>query len=183
MRKLYLSAVVVTMLGLHSGTAAAAYDNNTVLAGDIATGLLPVAALSVVYFKDDGEGWRQWLRSTVVNEIVNTGLRGAFNGTSWGKRPNGGSYGFPSGHAGFVFSQAAFLQDRYGWEYGVPAFAVATAVSYIRVHEDKHHWRDVIAGAVLSIGISKLFVTPEDATHLAPIIGPDFFGMRWERSF
>jgi hypothetical protein len=28
-----------------------------------------------------------------------------------------------------------------------------------------------------------LFVTPEKATHLAPIIGPDFIGLRWGRSF
>jgi len=147
------------------------------------TGLLPVAAFGVAYFKGDTEGEKQWLRDTVIAEVLNTGLRGAFNYTRLGERPNGGSYGFPSGHAGFVFSQAAFLQERYGWRHGAPALALASAVSYIRVREDKHHWRDVIAGGALSYGVALLTVTPEKATHLAPVVGPDWLGLRFERSF
>ena len=181
MRKSTLSTSLVLAFCLHTGTAAAGAGN--VLAGDIVTGLFPVAAFSVAYFKDDSEGEKQWLRTTLVSEVVNTTLRVAFNQTSWGERPNGGQYGFPSGHAGFVFSQAAFLQERYGWKYGVPALTLATAVSYIRVREDKHRWRDVIVGGAVSYGVAMLFTTPENASHLAPIIGPDFLGLRWERSF
>ena len=177
------SAAVVAMIALGSGNAAASPGRDAVLAGDIVTVLLPIAAFSTAYFKDDTEGEKEWLRDTVISEVVNTTLRVAFNQTSWGKRPNGGSYGFPSGHAGFVFSQAGFLQERYGWKYGMPALALATAVSYIRVREDKHHWRDVIAGGAISYGISMLTVTPEHATHIAPIVGPDWLGIRFERSF
>lgn len=172
---------VMLALCLHSGSAAAV---PLVLQGDILTGALPIAALSVAYFKSDGEGGKQWLRNTSVNAAINSIFRLGFEQTSLGRRPDGGGgYGFPSGHAGFVFAQAAFLQDRYGWKYGVPAYLAATYVGYIRVATDNHHERDVIAAALLSYGVTKLFVTPEKATHLAPVIGPDFLGMRWERSF
>lgn len=180
MARLNLSAAIVAVLCLYSGTVAA---ETQVLPGDIVTGLLPVAAFSVAFFKDDSEGEKQWLRNTAVTAAVNTGLRLAFNETGLGRRPNGEPYGFPSGHAGFVFSQAAFLQERYGWKFGVPAYAFAGYVAYVRVASRNHYARDVIASAALSYAMAKLFVTPEHATHLAPVVGPDFLGLRWERSF
>jgi membrane-associated phospholipid phosphatase len=176
------SVFVLMMLGLHCASAGAA-DAQTLRAGDIATVLFPLVTFGIAYAKDDVEGEKQWLRDLGVNEVLNTGLRVAFNGTSWGKRPDGSSYGFPSGHAGFVFSQAGFLQERYGWKYGVPALAMATAISYIRVREDKHHWRDVIAGGALGYGVAMITVTPIKATQIAPIIGPHWLGIRFSRSF
>jgi membrane-associated phospholipid phosphatase len=176
------SVIILMMLGLHCESAGAA-DAQTLRAGDIATVLFPMITFGIAYAKDDVEGEKQWLRDLGVNEVLNTGLRVAFNGTSWGKRPDGSSYGFPSGHAGFVFSQAGFLQERYGWKYGVPALAMATAISYIRVREDKHHWRDVIAGGALGYGVAMITVTPIKATQIAPIIGPHWLGIRFSRSF
>jgi membrane-associated phospholipid phosphatase len=41
------------------------------------------------------------------------------------------------------------LHKRYGWKYGVPAYAVATFVGGARVAADKHFVHDVIAGAAL----------------------------------
>jgi membrane-associated phospholipid phosphatase len=181
LRRLSL-VIILMMLGLHGASARAA-DAQTLRAGDIATVLFPFVTFGIAYAKDDVEGEKQWLRDLGVNEILNTGLRVAFNGTSWGKRPDGSSYGFPSGHAGFVFSQAGFLQERYGWKYGAPALAMATAISYIRVREDKHHWRDVIAGGALGYGVAMITVTPIKATQIAPIVGPHWLGIRFSRSF
>lgn len=180
MRTLSLSARILALLFCYCASAAAAPRE---LPADIVTGLLPLASYAITRIKDDGEGGRQLLRSTGVSLLVNSSLRLAFDGTSWGERPNGGPYGFPSGHAGFVTSSAAFLQDRYGWKYGLPAYALVGYVTYVRVDTNHHRWRDVAAGAAVSFSISKLFVTPENATHIAPVIGPDFLGLRWERSF
>jgi membrane-associated phospholipid phosphatase len=180
MNRLYPAAILV-MFVLHTGMAAASSSEQQ--AGDIITELLPLAALGTVYFKGDSEGGKQWLRDTVLNEVLYAGLVLGFNETSLGKRPNGGSYSFPSGHAAFVFAQAGFLQERYGWWYGAPALVLATAVGYIRVDIRKHHWRDVIAGGALGYGCAWLTVTPLNALHLAPIIGPDWMGIRYERSF
>lgn len=180
--------VLLTALscGLNAGPAWAQQDevnDQVVLAGDIVTVLLPIAALSTVWIKGDGEGGKQWLRDTIIAEVVVTALRVGFNQTSWGERPNGNEYGFPSGHAGFVFSQAGFLQERYGWKFGVPALVAASAVAYIRVDQDKHYWRDVLVGGALGYGAALLTVTPDDATYIAPIVGPDWMGIRFERSF
>ncbi len=66
------------------------------------------------------------------------------------ERPNGGDQSFPSGHTASAFMGASFLHYRYGWEYGVPAYAAAALVAYSRVDADKHYWEDVVAAAVLA---------------------------------
>jgi membrane-associated phospholipid phosphatase len=152
-------------------------------AGDVLQFAIPAAAFAVSAFKGDEEGEAQWARNTTASFLATQALKAAFNSTSWGERPNGGKGSFPSGHTAFAASGAAFLTERYGWQYGILAWAATGYVAYSRVDEHEHHWRDVAAGAALSYGISKLFVTPEEATHLAPIIGPKFIGLRWERSF
>jgi len=181
MRKCPMLLLLTLLSGLP--VTALATDANTLLAGDIATGLTPLVTFGIAYFKDDREGEIEWLRDTGVNEVVNTALRVAFNQTSLGRRPDGSRYGFPSGHAGFMFSQAGFLQERYGWAYGGPALVIASAVSYIRVREDKHYWRDVIAGGALGYGVTLVTVTPYKALHLAPVVGPGWLGIRFQRSF
>jgi hypothetical protein len=103
MNRLY-SAAILAMFVLQAGTVAA--GNRELEAGDIITEFLPVAALGTAYFKGDREGQIQWLRDTVINEVLNTGLNLAFNETSLGERPNGDGHSFPSEHAGFVFAQA-----------------------------------------------------------------------------
>lgn len=153
------------------------------LSADVVTAMLPLTTFAIAHFRDDGAGEGQLLRSTGVSLLLNTALRVGFNETRFGERPNGNEYGFPSGHAAFVASSAAFLQDRFGWKYGVPAYLLVGYVSWVRVDTDHHHWRDVVAGVALSTAVSSLFVTPHDATHIAPIIGPDWLGLRIERSF
>lgn len=174
------AAATLAALSLPLTTASAGERE---LPGDIVTGLLPLTTYAIAWHKEDDLGKGQFLRSNVASLLLNSTLRLGFNQTSFGERPNGSPYGFPSGHVAFVTSSAAFLQDRYGWQYGLPAYAVVAYVAELRVSTDHHRWRDVIAAAALSFGISKLFVTPENASYLAPVIGPDYLGMRWERSF
>ncbi|HBG05836.1 MAG: phosphatase [Geobacteraceae bacterium GWC2_58_44] len=175
-------AVVAVILGLLS-TTTVARAQDTSLAGDILTGVIPVSALAIAYFKGDTEGEKQWLRNVIANQLLTSVARVGFNEMSWGERPTGNGYGFPSGHVAFVASGASFLQERYGWQYGVPAWLLTGYVAWNRVDNDHHHWRDVIASGVVAYGVGKLFVTPEMATHLAPVIGPDFIGLRFARSW
>lgn len=179
-----LPAALACLLALHAMPAAAGdHYTRTELSGDLITAALPVTAYLIAHYKDDGVGEGQFLRSNAVSLLLNTSLRVAFNETSWGTRPNGSPYGFPSGHAAFTASQAAFLQDRYGWKYGVPAYVLVGYVSYVRVDTDHHRWRDIAAGIALSASVSRFFVTPSDAVQIAPIVGPDWLGLRLERSF
>lgn len=182
MIKCLLMCVVVAVLALPADPANAG-NGPSVVATDILTAVVPLTGLAVAYFTDDIEGQKQWLRNTGVNQVLTSALRLGFNETRLGERPNGHPYGFPSGHQAFITSGAAFLGERYGWKWGTPAYMAAAYVAYVRVEEDHHHWRDVLASGALAYGVALLTVTPENATYLAPIIGPDFLGLRWERSF
>ncbi|HEY1075243.1 MAG TPA: phosphatase PAP2 family protein [Fontimonas sp.] len=174
------SVLIAALLCLHCGSATGMEDE---LPGDIVTGLMPLAAYGLIKYKDDDEGEGQFLRSVGFTLLINSSLRYALKDTDWSERPNGSPYGFPSGHAGFVVSNAAFLSERYGWKYGLPAYAASAYVMYVRVDTDHHRWRDVIAGGLLAYGLSHLFVTPVDATHIAPVVGPDYLGIRLGKSF
>ena len=66
---------------------------------------------------------------------------------------------FPSGHASFAFAGAGYWERRYGWYVGAPMYAAATFVGYSRVHANRHHWWDVVAGAGIGIGFNYLFTT------------------------
>lgn len=177
----HLAAV---MFVLHIAIATAAADSKSnLLATDILTAVVPLTGLAVVCLSDNAEGRKQWLRNICVNQILITALRVGFNETSLGERPNGNDYGFPSGHVAFVMSGATFLHQRYGWKWGIPAYLAAASVACVRVDEDKHHWRDVLASGALSYGVGMFTITSKNATYLAPVIGPDFIGLRWGRSF
>jgi len=169
-------------LVLPAATATAG-NGPDILATDILTGVVPLTGLAVAYFTDDTEGQKQWLRNIGVNQVLTSALRLGFNETSLGRRPNGGSYGFPSGHVAVAMSGATFMGQRYGWKWGTPAYLASAYIAYVRVEEDKHHWRDVIAAGALAYGVALLTVTPENASYLAPVIGPDFLGLRFQRSF
>ena len=66
---------------------------------------------------------------------------------------------FPSDTAALAYSSADYLWDRYGWEYGVPAYAAAMFVGYSRVRAKKHHWYDVAASSAIAFGFNYAFVT------------------------
>lgn len=179
-----LPAALAALLALPALPAAAGGDyTGGELSADIITATLPAVAFAITHYKEDGAGEGQFFRSNAASLVLNTTLRVAFNETSWGERPNGNPYGFPSGHVAFVAAQAAFLQERFGWKYGLPAYALVGYVGYVRVDTDHHRWRDVLAGVAVSTLTAKLFVTPHDAVHVAPVIGPDWLGLRIERSF
>jgi membrane-associated phospholipid phosphatase len=65
----------------------------------------------------------------------------------------------PSDTSALAFAPAQFLWDRYGWEYGLPAYAAATFVGWSRVDANKHHWYDVAASAGIAFGMSQIFTT------------------------
>jgi membrane-associated phospholipid phosphatase len=143
--------------------------------------LVPFAAgAGVAAYNDDWEGGKQLLRTSIAGELATDALKYSFRRTSWNTRPNGEHYSFPSGHTSFACSGAALLGERYGWQYGVPAFAVAATVGYARVEAAKHHVRDVVAGCALSYGVSTFFVTGLGEENIYPVIGPDIIGFRWK---
>ena len=64
---------------------------------------------------------------------------------------------FPSGHSAVAFASATTIYRRYGWELGLPAYALATLTASARVAADKHHWYDVVAGAAIGAASGWIF--------------------------
>jgi membrane-associated phospholipid phosphatase len=122
-------------------------------AGDILEITLPVSALSLTFVYKDTNGTKQFIKSFGTTLGVTYFLKYTIHK----KRPNGGEHSFPSGHTSSSFASAAFIQKRYGWKYGVPAYLAATFVGYSRIECKAHYIEDVLAGALIGITASYLF--------------------------
>ncbi|HMI95169.1 MAG TPA: phosphatase PAP2 family protein [Micropepsaceae bacterium] len=122
-------------------------------AGEILRIALPVAAGGFSLYKRDYDGVLQ----LTVSEVIAEGTSLVLQHFIKEQRPDKSDWhSFPSDSAAVAFSAASYLQIRYGWDYGLPAYAVAAFVGYSRVEADKHHWRDVVAGAVLGWAASEI---------------------------
>ena len=117
---------------------------------------LPVIAGGITLAKGDWKGTAQVTVDTIVTLGVAYGLKQVIHE----ERPDKSDFkSMPSDTSALAFAPAQFLWDRYGWRYGVPAYAAATFVAWSRVDADKHHWYDVTASAALAFGVSKIFTT------------------------
>lgn len=125
-------------------------DSNLVRAGDNLQIGIPLSAGVISLMKGDFAGTGEWAEGALWTSVATHTLKFAVNE----ERPNGNdNNSFPSGHTSAAFQGAAFLQMRYGWEYGLPAYAAASFVGYSRVKGKYHYWHDVAAGAALAIGV------------------------------
>ena len=136
--------------------------------GDIGQLLLPAtAAVSTLIYTDDSKPTLQYAKSFLVTFGITHGLKRLINK----QRPNGGDYAFPSGHTSVAFVSAAFIERRYGWKYGVPAYALASYVAWSRVDAEKHDWIDVSAGAVLGLAVAYIFTKPYNVGNTELAVG------------
>lgn len=133
--------------------------------GDVAQFVPAAVSIVAIFIHGDKKGGWQFAKSFGTNLAATYLIKYAINK----KRPDGATDGhaFPSGHTSVAFQGASFLQKRYGWKYGIPAYVVAGFVGYSRVEglNDRHDWYDVISGAVVGIGSSYLFTTPYQKDH------------------
>ena len=137
--------------------------------------LLPDAtALGVAIANHDTEGLKQLGLSTATCLAVNYGLELCIRKD----RPDGtGHHAFPSTHTAVAFNGSTFLMKRYGWKWGVPAYAVSSFVAWGRVHTDRHDWWDVLGGAAIGAGTAFIFTRPF-VKDVDVAISPTTFGDR-----
>ncbi len=124
---------------------------------DVGAYSLLSVALAVPAIRYDWQGLREAVYSVGVAQGVTLGLKAVVDR----RRPdNSDNDSFPSGHTSLAFASATTLHRRYGWEFGVPAYALATVTGVARQRARKHHWSDVIAGAGIGIASGWLFTDP-----------------------
>jgi membrane-associated phospholipid phosphatase len=143
MKRFAIPAVAAALL---PAAPANASDKDWATASDIGRDALVVTALGLPAVQDDWQGAKQAAFSMGSAFAVTAGLKLVIEE----ERPDeSNDKSFPSGHTSSSFAAAATMHKRYGWEIGLPAYAVATFVGVARVKADKHFVHDVIAGAAI----------------------------------
>ena len=133
---------------------------------------LPLVAGGISLYQDDRTG----LAQLTVDTLATVGTAYALKNIVREQRPDKSDFqSFPSDTAALAFAPAQYLWDRYGWQYGVPAYAAAIFTGYSRIEAKKHHWYDVAASAGFAFTFSKIFTTRYRAPGLryGAAISPD----------
>lgn len=137
--------VVITVLLISSIT----YAQSTIeKIGDLGLYSMPLVAFGSTIVNKDFKGSVMFSTSFLLNAGVTFGLKAVIDK----ERPDKSNlHSFPSAHTSITFQGAAFMQKRYGWKYGIPAYAVAVYTGFSRVHADKHFVEDVFVGAAIGV--------------------------------
>jgi len=137
---------------------------------------LPATAYLLTLNKHDKAGAWSLTKSLGVSAATTLALNSLIDKDA----PNGSSqHAFPSGHATIAFSSAAFVQRRYGWRPGIPAYLAASYVGWLRVETDDHDATDVIGGMAVGILSSYLLTKPfGDDIQVAAWSDGDAVGLR-----
>jgi membrane-associated phospholipid phosphatase len=177
MKSLLRAACVLSLLFATQGQAASIES-----AGTATAVALPLTAAGITFLKRDWNGSAQLFLDTGLT----VGTAYALKYVVKEQRPDKSDFkSFPSDTSALAFAPAQFLWDRYGWEYGVPAYLAAGFVAYSRVDAKKHHVWDVAASAVISFTYSKLITrryVPRGFTSSAVVVpdgGALTMGYRW----
>ncbi len=153
--------------------------------GDILQLALPISAAAMTLIKKDYKGTKKLAFSYGTTLAVTYSLKYLTKK----ERPEGRNNfdSFPSGHTSSAFSGASFIQRRYGWKYGAPAYVLATlvAVSRTEAPDGYHDGWDVLAGAAVGISSTYLFTKPFQAEkmNLSLSAGKDYYVLNFTYKF
>jgi membrane-associated phospholipid phosphatase len=169
-RMRFFGAIVASAV-LASGPAGAFTVNKTPLTSseknieNLGTGIaiaLPLVAGGIAVYKKDKVGVAQ----LVVESAFTLGTVYALKNIVREQRPDGSDFhSFPSETTALSASGSSFLWRRYGWEYGLPAFAMTQFVSYSRIQAHQHRWYDTLASSGIAVGYSYILGTRFKERH------------------
>jgi hypothetical protein len=89
--------------------------------GDVLVYIVPATAFGMTLGAKDWEGSKEFLESGAIA----MGVVASFKYTVKSRRPDGNPQSFPSGHTAIMVQSAEFMRERYGWQYSLPAYALA----------------------------------------------------------
>ncbi|HDH53646.1 MAG TPA: phosphatase PAP2 family protein [Nitrospirae bacterium] len=128
--------------------------------------------MGMTYVKGDEQGRKEFYKSFAATMAATYALKYAVPDI----RPDGSdNKSFISGHTSAAFSGASFIQRRYGWKPGIPAYAAAAFVGWSRIEAKKHYIDDVARGAVIGILSVYIFTSPYKGVTITPIAGNDMY--------
>ncbi|NOT64886.1 MAG: phosphatase PAP2 family protein [Methylotenera sp.] len=171
--------ITVLLLALSVNPAAnAASDKTWADISDVGVYTLVGSALILPAVRDDWTGVRQAVYSMGAAEGVSLLGKAVVHE----RRPdNSDNNSFPSGHSAVAFASATTIYRRYGWEIGLPAYALATLTASARVAANKHHWYDAVAGAAIG-GASGWYFTDAFDNKVQFVPWADSKGVGFEAS-
>lgn len=139
---------------------------------DVLSVMPSATGLAVAIVNNDKKGILQLGLSSATTLGINYALEACIKKD----RPDGsGHHAFPSTHTAVAFDGASFLMRRYGWQWGIPAYAVATYVAWGRVHTKRHDWWDVLGGVAIGAGSAFIYTRPF-TKNMDVTISPSSFG-------
>lgn len=154
-------------------------------AASIATGLsisLPVLALGITVTKNDGTGAGELLTGTILSVGTAYGLKSLIGE----ERPdNGSNHSLPAVTSALAGSGSTFLWARYGWQYGLPAWAASDMASFSLTQAKRAHWYDALAGSMIATGygiaVTRRFKSRYNInTRLSALPGGGFVSFSYE---
>jgi membrane-associated phospholipid phosphatase len=173
-------SILLTITVLFSFSSPVYAGDDIELAGDIIRVILPLTAAGLTVYHDDHEGLVQFSKSFLTTVGTTYALQYSINTDG----PDGDAHSFPSGHTSMAFSGASFLQRRYGWKYGLPAYAAASFVGWSRIESDNHYLKDVLAGAALGVISTYIFTDPYQKQIAAiPFVDEKQYGILFSSTF
>lgn len=172
MRKHLLIIISLLLLVPHTTLWAQSRDG-VKTSTDILMFLPGAVGAGIAVFGGDSDGFWQLAKSGVTAVAASYALKY----TVKKERPDGSDKkSFPSNHTAVAFAGAAYLQQRYGWECGVPAYLLSSYVAWGRVYSKRHDYWDVLAGAAIGIGSAYIYTRPlakDKNVVVAPSVTPD----------
>ncbi|MCM1369709.1 MAG: phosphatase PAP2 family protein [Candidatus Amulumruptor caecigallinarius] len=165
--KIFLTLFLAICIGLSSSAQDIAFQQTSAQKGvetstDILVMALPASALVGTLVAKDWKGLVQGVETAAATAAATLILK--YSIKEW--RPDHSNHhSFPSGHTAVSFATSAYLQRRYGWKFGAPAYALSCYVAWGRVFSKKHHWWDVLGGAAIGAGSAYIFTRPYARKH------------------
>jgi len=154
--------------------------SNTEKIGDFLVFAIPATAYGSTFYFNDAQGRTEFYKAYGTTMLSTVALKY----TVREKRPdNNDKDSFPSGHTSSTVSSAVFIHKRYGFGYALPAYLGAIYTGYSRIHVNRHHPRDVLAGAVIGAVSSWYFVDAFEKMSITPEVGSDYKGIQVNYKF
>lgn len=170
MKKILLSIVILLHLTLTSNSQTRKQiDRST----DVLMFVTPVAGLASSLILKDYRGSKQLILSGSSCLLLTYLLKYTI---SKDRPDHSDSHAFPSNHTSISFMGAAFIQKRYGWKWGIPAYLLSAYIGWGRTYAKQHDWWDVAAGALIGTGCSYIFTRSYCQKHRLTVAPQIFNG-------